>query len=488
MAAKRPPADGVDTSARAGVSTRRRSTAAPARPRYGVQTPRIAPPRAATSELASWRAAAKAAGVKPMPWQLIAAEYAMATGPRGRWRWPTFAALVARQNGKSELLVPRIRRALVTGERVMHTAQNRTLPREVFERVADLTSRSELRRPIRFTNGQERIDTWAGGVYRIVAPTREGARGGTNDLVIVDEARELLDFAFVAAARPTLTASPNGQTWYLSNAGDESSVVLNGLRTRALELGDVGLAYLEWSAAPERDIDDPLGWAEANPSLGRLITWPTLEGFRADYAQTPAIFQTEHLCQWVDSMLPRLVNDVAWQLARRDTESPIRPCLGISQSANRIVGIIAWPQSDGTIGLRLAADVTGDPVDVDRAGAALAELAQRLGVPAFGYAPATDRDLARHLELPGIEGQPISGQLAAAASARFVATLEAGRLAWGDAELVGHDLAFTVRKAAAAGTWVAVAGKSDRPIPAAHAAIWAVWMATTPRDDVPTVH
>lgn len=459
-------------------------------PRYGVQTPRIAPPRPARSEVASWRAAAKECGIRPLPWQQLAATYAMATDPRGRWLYSTFCCVVSRQNGKSEILVPRIRRALKVGERVVHTAQDRSLPREVFERVADLTPRSELRRPIRLANGQERIDTWSGGVYRIVAPTRSGPRGPSNDLVIIDEARELDDYAFVAAARPTLTASRNGQTWYLSNAGDDTSVVLNGLRQRAVELGDLTLCFLEWSAAPDRDLDDVRGWAEANPSLGRLISLATLRGFRKDYAATPSIFQTEHLCQWVDSMLPRLVPDVTWQRSQRAAGAPIRPCLGISQAPGRIVGVIAWQQQDGTVGLRIAADVSGDPVDVDRAGAALAQLAQQLGVPAVGYSPASDRDLARHLELPGVDGVGIKGELLAAASARFVATIEAGRLAWQDAELVGSDLVFTVRKSlgGSAGAWSAVPGKSDRPIPAALAAIYAVWLATEPRDDVPTVH
>jgi hypothetical protein len=458
--------------------------------RWGVQTPRLAPPLPPESRAyGELVAAAKEARIKLLPWQLLAARYAMATMPRrDKWLWSTFAEVVARQNGKSELLIPRIRRGLKVGERMVHTAQNRSLPREVFERVVDLTPASELRRKPRMANGQERIDTWAGGVYRIVAPTRDGARGPSNDLVIIDEARELLDYAFIAGARPTMTASRNPQTWFLSNAGDALSVVLNALRQRAVELGDESLAWLEWSAAPDRDLDDRRGWAEANPSLGRLIDMRTLQGFRDDYRLTPAIFQTEHLCQWADSMLPRAINDVAWQRAARPTEPPIRPSLGISVSPKRIAAVIAWTQSDGSIGMRLAADVFGDPVDVDAAGVAIRQLAEQLGVDAVGYAPATDRDLARYLELPGAELAPLSGQLAAAASARFVATIEAGRLAWSDAELVGADLALTVRKAGAAGTWTAVAGRADRPIPAALAAIHAVWLATTPRDNVPTVH
>lgn len=414
--------------------------------------------------------------------------YAMATAPRRKtWLYSTFLCLVARQNGKSELLVPRIRRGLKVGERIMHTAQDRSLPREIFTRVADLTPRSELRRPIRLANGQERIDTWSGGVYKIVAPTRQGARGGSNDLVIIDEARELLDYEFIAAARPTMTASRNPQTWYLSNAGDALSVVLNDLRDRAINRGDPSLALVEWSKDPDRDIDDPLGWAEANPSLGRLISWATLDGFRRDYLNQPAIFLTEHLCVSVESMLPRLVPDVTWQRAEAKLGELVRPCLGISQTPGRIAAVFAWAQSDGTVALTLAADVSGDPVDVDRVGAELLELARRQGVPAVGYRPDTDRDLVRHFDVKGIAATPMTKQLAAAAAGRFVRTLEGGRLRWADAQAVGIDLTRTVRDGDAQ-VYQAVPAKDEHPIPAALAAVWAVWLATEPRDDVPQVH
>src|SRR6185503_5166899 len=193
----------------------------------------------------------------------------------GRWQYPEVAIVVARQNGKSTLLIPRILWGLEHGERIMHTAQNRTLPREIFEQVAELVPKASLKRPVRLANGQERIDTRSGGCYRIVAPTRGGARGPSNDLVIIDEVREMDTWDFMAAARPTLTASRNPQTLYLSNAGEDTSVVLNSLRERAVA-GDDRLAYLEWSAHPERDHMDIEGWQEANPAYGLTIDHETL--------------------------------------------------------------------------------------------------------------------------------------------------------------------------------------------------------------------
>jgi hypothetical protein len=76
----------------------------------------------------------------------------------------------------------------------------------------------------------------------------------------------------LATLDATLQRDEDPQIIYLSNAGDETSIVLNSLRDRAAE--DPRLAYLEWSAAPDRADDDRDGWAEANPAIGHI---PTLQ-------------------------------------------------------------------------------------------------------------------------------------------------------------------------------------------------------------------
>src|SRR5262245_52705151 len=130
----------------------------------GGSSPRIAPPIPLRSRIREFREAATLAGVVPMAWQLIAARILLAVEPdfrlpwRGRWRYPEAALVVARQNGKTSLLVPRIVMGLRSGERIMHTAQNRELPREVFGGVADLMGAQMLAagvRSIRRANGQE---------------------------------------------------------------------------------------------------------------------------------------------------------------------------------------------------------------------------------------------------------------------------------------------------------------------------------------------
>jgi hypothetical protein len=414
-----------------------------------------------------------------MAWQLRAVS-SITAERKSRLQYPEAAVIVARQNGKTALLRTLIILKLLRGRKIMHTAQNRELPREVFTEVADAMVehwRADLKKLPRLANGQERIELWNGGLYRIVAPTRGGARGPANDDVLIDELREFDSFDFMAAARPTLTASKDPQMLYLSNAGDETSVVLNAIRKRAD--ADPSLAYLEWSAAPDRPITDQAGWKEANPRFERYPR-QTLDYLQRqfqtyDLEGQQAIFETEHLCRWVTSLLPRLVADVPWLRSAAQLEPPTATFMGVAVDGTRASAALAWQQSDGTIALTIAADVTGDPLDIDELGRRLLLTQAQLAVQVCGFSPATDRDLARHLRVT----HAIAGQEWASASDRFARMVDGGRLRHADAGPIGADLPFTARRIAA-GTWHADKAKADRPVTAALAAIRAVWLATNP--------
>jgi hypothetical protein len=457
----------------------------------GRATPRLRPPTPARSLLKDWEAEASGIGIELFPWQRTVGRYLYAVGPGDLWQYPEVACVVARQNGKTEMLVPHVVRRLKMGRRIMHTAQNRELPREVFGRVADIMveqHRDLLRSKPRFANGQEEIRLKNGGHYRIVAPTRGGARGPSNDDLIVDETRELDGFEFMAAAEPTLTASANPQVLFLSNAGEEDSVVLNALRARAA--GDSGIAYLEWSAAPERKSSDRTGWAEANPSIGHLPgILPYLERKHRAYTEAGqlAIFETEHLCRWVITMRERLVDAFAWSRCEvAELPEPVRPAMAVSMdpSGTRASAAIAW-QVDDAIAVRLLFDVTGEPIDAPRLGDDMAKMALRLGVTEVAYDPLTDADLARYFKKP----RKVVGQEFANASARFVTAALSTKVRWlDDTGAITDDLAWTARKPHdESGSFQAVRSKDERPITASLAAIRAVWLASGPRPAIPKV-
>lgn len=447
----------------------------------GNPKPRISPPTPARTAIASFEKTATELGIELMPWQREAARFITALGERDKWLFPEVALIVARQNGKTRELVPLIVNRLLGRQRIMHTAQNRELPREVFGEVADIMwaqHRSLLRRRPRFANGQEEIRTTEGGVYRIVAPTRGGARGPSNDLVIVDELREMNDYDFIKAAKPTLTASPRPQILYLSNAGTDDSVVLNDLRKRADQ--DPRLAYLEWSAAPERKDDDRAGWVEANPAIGHLPEMlEYLEGEHESnrLAGTMEIFETEHLCRWVVTLLPAIVEPALWADGKATLERARRPVLGISLDAGgtRASAVAAWQQSDGNFAVSLVADVTGDPIDLGLLGPELKAAAIGLGVSRVVYDPY-DEQLARYFG----KAQPMNGRDFANACGVFVRAIERKRIRWSAAEMIGDDLAYTTKRHIGVGAWMAVKAREDRPITAALAAIRAVGSVAGP--------
>jgi hypothetical protein len=463
----------------------------------GQPKPRIAPPIPARTLVAEFERTCEEMEIELIPWQRISARYAYAIDANDNWLYPEYCEVASRQNGKTKPLIPHIVTRMRMRRRVMHTAQNRELPREVFSEVADffgarpgelMVKGGRIVMP-RFANGQEEIRLKNGASYRIVAPTRGGARGPSNDDVIIDEVRELDDYDFIAAAKPTLMASRNPQMAYKSNAGDESSVVLNGLRLRALT--DPALAYLEWSAAPERAVDDIIGWLEGNPSIGHLPG--LLENLKRDFQShrlqgTLAIFETENLCRQVTTMRELLVNSAAWLLCKGEIGKPVRPGLAVSMDpkGSRASVALAWKEGEG-VAVRLLLNVTGSPIDTDDLGTQVKALASKYGVKPIdvGYDPLTDAELVKYVKG---KCRPISGQLYANASAQFVNMVNAGKLKYADCDPVTDDLTWTSRKPdGEAGSYHAVRALDDRPITASLAAIRAVWLASGPTPATPRV-
>ena len=233
---------------------------------------------------------------------------------------------------------------------------------------------------------------------------------------------------------PTLTAAPDPQIVYLSNAGDDESVVLNGLRARGKDSAGP-LAYLEWSAAPERNLDDREGWAEANPALGTTIT------AARRCAQLPrapwrlATFETEHLCRWVVTTRERLVDEYAWKLcaAEAPLEHAAAPVHGDQHGARRRRA--PRPPSRGSRPTTRWASGScsmspGTRSTPTRWARISARRPLRLGVAVVGFDPLTDAELAKFFR----KSEPISGGKYANATTRFVTVVKAARrLRWDDA-------------------------------------------------------
>ena len=114
------------------------------------------------------------------------------------------------------------------------------------------------------------------------------------------------------------------------------------------------------------------------------------------------IFETEHLCRWVHTVLPPIIKSETWEELAGDVAPPRRPNLGVSLDPNgqRASAVLSWQQDDGRVAVRLIADVTGDPIDVPTFGADLKQLAQDYKVKDVRYDPATDAELAKYFKKP----------------------------------------------------------------------------------------
>lgn len=458
-------------------------TIAAAKPaKLKVPRPRLAPPVPALSLVEGFVAAATDLGLELMPWQEYAGRYLTAVTSKrdGLWRYREVCIVVARQNGKTSLLLPLIQQRLLGGQKIVHTAQNRTLPRETFLEMAAWAAERDDVLDIRQANGQETIKMTNGGRYTLVAP-RPGVRGHAMDTIILDEVREQQNFELMQAIKPTTTASRNPQTIYLSNAGDVSSVVLNDLKRRSET--DDELAYLEWSAAPDRAIDDLMGWKEANPALGITIQVETLRSLFA--SSKPTAFETEHLCRWVRTMRPRIVSEAQWDSSRvDDLGDGLRPHMGISVStdAKRASVALAWQRDDGTFALDIVEDIADD-LDLDSLGQALRERARKAGVVQTAYASWTDAALARHLQ----NAKALDGKDFANASVNFARLVDSGFIRWRGADTISNDLSWLARKAHESGAWAATPIDDEHSTTAALAAIRAVWLAAAPKPPAPRI-
>jgi hypothetical protein len=421
------------------------------------------------------------------PWQVVVCTYLEALAPSIGFLWPEVATLAGRQNGKTSvlelLLLTRIRRGL----RAMHSAQNRELPRESHDWLGEQLGRyfpGELaRNGFRSSSGQESITLKNGGHYRIAAATRKGARGPSNDLVVVDETLELSDFDFIAAAKPTLMSSSWAQIAYFSNAGTDDSVVLSALRLRAD--ADSNLAYLEWSAAKEDDPADPRVWAKANPTIGHNpATLPNLEReYQANLlGGTLDIWEREHLCRWAPSPVGALLlQPDEWARNEHELEGDGRRCVmgvKVDPDGSRCSAVISWQTDDGRVALDLVADVTGDPIDMSRLGPDLLALAKARKVRAVIFDPWTDADLARYFR----KSTPVGGRDYAAATEKLVTLAQSKQLVIRDpARIFDRDLAHTVRSNARGGTFTAIKDGPDVTNTTTEAAIRAAWVASAPQ-------
>jgi hypothetical protein len=389
----------------------------------GAQRPRVSSaPEFRSSAGSEAVELAASAGLILDDWQQHVLHVALGEQDNGKWSAFEVGLIVGRQNGKGAVLEARELAGLfLFGEKlILHSAHEFKTAAEAFRRVLSLVQNTpdldKLVKQVRTSHGDEGIELKTGARLRFVARSTGSGRGFSGDVVILDEAYNLPASA-MGALLPTMAARPNPQVWYASSAGKEDSDVLARVRERGAEGSSRRLAYFEWSAPADADLDDPAAWAAANPGLGIRIQGEFVE---AERSALPEIeFARERLGIWADGSRDAAIDLALWgRLA--DTECLDRSPVAFSPTINpeRTKGAVtaAILRADGRVQLEVIDYRPGTAWMLDR----LESLNADWRPVGFALSPAApEGSLIAGLQQRGIEPVLVSGRAEAQACGAF---------------------------------------------------------------------
>ncbi|QJU52939.1 hypothetical protein SCB71_06355 [Herbiconiux sp. KACC 21604] len=255
----------------------------------GAQRPRLhrLPPRAGSlgeEALDLWYLAGK----RSDPWQELSLDSIFSIDDDGRWVCTEHGELVARQNGKGDVLSPATMAHLYLWPKpdgepktIVHTAHQFKTAREAFLRLRRVIQSSavlmgEVTR-ISTAHGEEGFELANGNRLLYLARSANSGVGFTTDVLIIDEAQQMSQAA-LDALLPTMSAVDNTQIIYTGTVPDElnDSEVWEGVRDRGRTGSDPRTGWMEFSpegsedpdVADTIDIRDERNWVAGNPGLG----------------------------------------------------------------------------------------------------------------------------------------------------------------------------------------------------------------------------
>lgn len=458
-----------------------------------------------------------------MKWELLPYQrwlyiHALEKGPGGEgFRFKTLVILIARQNGKTQWLRglglwrlymdPTGKSApnRPAAKHVVIAAQGLDYAESTLDQVVDdvkncrVLKREFLRH--RQTNGKHAMFLSGRRSWRAIASNRGGGRSLSIDLAELDELREHHDWLAWNAITPTTQARQYSQNVAASNAGDKRSVVLRSLRDGAIakilarDTDDTKTGLFEWSAPQEANPLNREVWPMANPALGYLPGHDedALAAKAEAMADNMAGFVTEHLCQWVDTLLPGVMPMVDWKAtldpqSRRAEGAPVYAAVDVNHGRTKAYIAIASRRADGLLHIEIVAAQRGIdwvvPWFKERPGKFVAVAVQARGCPAS--------DLIEPLTKEGIPVMELGGpELVRGAGGVLFDGIRKRAIWHRPSPVLDTAAKGTVSRALGGDTWVLDRKNSPvdaAPLVACAAAAWAESQGPMTPQKVPEVH
>ena len=251
--------------------------------------------------------------LKPHPWQELILNDWLALDAQGRLIHSYCVLEVPRQNGKTGVSDPRETWGLVKrAEKILHTAQEFQTAKKAFDRLrkkfgtkkgdpfAEYPELNALVDHYTISAGQMVLDLVNGGhiEFRTRGSNSDMGRGGTFDLVVIDEAQAYTE-AQDASLSPLNSAAPSGSpqtilmgTPPMTVTGDKGLIFLRAIK-RFHENPEKGSCIHEWSDNEVGDVSNKDRWYNTNPSLGYQLLESAL--IKDSTTMSPDTFAREHL-------------------------------------------------------------------------------------------------------------------------------------------------------------------------------------------------
>ena len=467
----------------------------------GVQTPRI---HSKLNDLPSKGQEmidfATELGINLMEWQKFVCIHGHKVRLDGRWAHSELGLIMARQQGKSTLMMLRILTGMfVWGEGLQLASAHRlTTSLETFRQIVALMEANpklekEVKK-IRWQHGAEEIELFGNRRF-VVKAANNAARGLSKpETIHLDELREYKDEDAWSSMRYSMMAAKNPQVWIYSSAGDQHSVILNKLRERALVSATTNdpIGWFEWSAEPDAPILLPSGemnwpaFAQANPSLGITIHPDNLKAVIND---PPDIVRTEVLAQWVDT-INSAIDAQKWGLCQTDP-IPLDPeketWFGLDLSPDRKFGaLVATQKLPGEkFNLVLLHTWSNDYSINDLAVANdIAPYVRKYNVQTVAYSKRTAQAVASRLVPAGIPITDMDGAIYAESCDRWLGAINSHRLQHGGQDELTQQTLSAAKLPYGDGSWIIGRRASRVAVCAAVASALATYFATQQETEI----
>ena len=242
-----------------------------------------------------------------MPWQQQVADVALELDADGSPVYREINVVVPRQCGKTSLMLSlELHRALLwgTAQTIGYTAQTGwDARRKLIDDQVPLLENSPLSPSVKRIYrgaGMEAIHFVNGSRIDVMASNATAGHGRILNQGIIDEAFSDQDDRREGALLPAMATKRDAQLYIISTAGTQESLYLK----RKVEQGraiveaglNTGVAYFEWSAGEDADIDDPATYWRTIPALGHTIDERVITHARSTMKEGD--FRRAYLCQW----------------------------------------------------------------------------------------------------------------------------------------------------------------------------------------------